>query len=253
MIILTGWGISKCRTDEGVCNFAHGTVSGHPKLQDGIYITTSPIEKIDFDDKKNQILFRTRSQNDYSMDLREINFQSWEDTVECLEKMNVTIPSEEECLKLAEKLKAEKLKKVSEILKDNELYLKMSGLYVQKAFWKKGEIREIGVREHIGMFQDSYLITDWDKGEVDFRYFDRLMSIEPYHYSDGLETIYIDNVGTEDFLFRDGETEILCKSGEITTIGNKYFKNEGLFSPDVVTGKSLSLITGEEWKSQKKS
>jgi hypothetical protein len=77
------------------------------------------------------------------------------------------------------------------------------------------------------------------------------MSIEPYHYSDGLETIYIDNVGTEDFLFRDGETEILCKSGEITTIGNKYFKNEGLFSPDVVTGKGL--ITGEEWKSQKKS
>lgn len=130
---------------------------------------------------------------------------------------------------------------MDEILKDGELYLKMNGAYVQKAYWKKNEMRTIEVRAHIGMFQDSYLVMDYDKKEVDFRYFDELFGIRPYHYSDGLNGILIDNIGSSDIGFTSGEYFVSCKTGEITTIGSEHFNEEGLVTPDIVNGKNVFL------------
>lgn len=227
MISLKNWRVLIHTSDDGMkyCS-ACGVASGHPEAKEGMGIVTNDIGKIMFDSSKNRILFSAHSQNIYFMDLATICFCFFEHTALCLSKMNIFIPTEKECLKLAENLKTSELQKVRGMLKDNELYLKMGGLYVQKAFWKKGEIREIPVTEHRGMFHDSYLITDWEQGEVDFRYTDRLMSIEPYHYSDGLEAVLIDNIGTEDFACRGGSTEKLCMAGMLTRLEKKDFDVE---------------------------
>lgn len=239
MISLRDWWIQKGFAEGEDRYIAHGIVSGHPKLRDGINITTSVIEEMKFDETNNRVIFLTHSKNEYFIELSTICFNCFEETASYLNEWNITIPSKEECIKLAEEFKKKELKELSGVLKDNELYLKISGAYVQKAFWKKGEIREINISAHIGMFQDSYLITDWEKGEVDFRYFDGWLSMRPYHYSDGLETILVDNIGSSDVTFDAGAESITCKAGELTRIEKKHFTAEGLFSPDVVNGKGL--------------
>lgn len=247
MIKLTQWYLSEHKKSDTKEIFyqAHGYVIGHPKLLDGIHINTSRVEKIEFDSLNNRVLMKTYSKNEYEMFLSDICFNSFKKTKGILKKLNVSIPSFDKCKKLSEKAELDLLHKVEELLKENELYLQAFGVYIQKAFWKcqTKEIREIKVLEHSGMFQDSYLITDWDKHEVDFRYFDKFNVIEPYHWSDGLDAVLIDNKGSVDIWFAGTDKRILCKAGEVTRIESKEYRGEGLFSPDVVTGK-CALTSG---------
>ena len=71
------------------------------------------------------------------------------------------------------------------------------GVLTKEAYFKDsdGKITEITVTTHTGMFQDSYLVTDFDNGKVDFRYWDYPRGIKPYHWSDGLSAIRIENTG----------------------------------------------------------
>lgn len=80
-------------------------------------------------------------------------------------------------------------------------------------------------------------ISDFKK-EVDFRYWDMPGGIQPYHWSDGLNAIKIENVGKNDIIFY-ADTDIVCKVGEITVIKSKQYCGEGLLSPDSVNGDSV--------------
>ena len=63
----------------------------------------------------------------------------------------------------------------------------MEYMHVVKAILKKDAVfREIHASVHVGMFQDSVLITDWIEGEVDFRYFtNHMMVVLVYNYGHG--------------------------------------------------------------------
>lgn len=112
-------------------------------------------------------------------------------------------------------------------------------LTVQYAFFKKdGVLIPLECQCHVGMFQDSYLIRQY--GLVDVRYFDYPSGISFYHFSDGLKAIQMRRIGTESFSV-DGlanELEIKPNDDSIRIIPASEFANEGLFSPDCVTGKS---------------
>lgn len=242
MIKLTQWYLTEhlLKDTKEKCYVAHGVVSGHPKLADGDFINTSIIEEIRLDSSNNCLIMLTHSKNEYMLLLADIDFDGFEKTRDYLEEFNVPTLSLRKCLKLHHEAEEDILSKVENVLQNNELYLQFYGVFAQKAFFKNdaGEIREIRVTPHIGMFQDSYLITDFERGEVDFRYFDSLNGIEPYHWSDGLKALRIDNAGQENITFLSGDN-LVCKSGEITLIESSQFGGEGLFSPDVVNGKSL--------------
>ena len=242
MIQLTDWYFSKhnLKGTNKKCYIAHGFVSGHPEIEDGTHIDTSIIEQIKLDKINNRLLMYTHSKNEYELLFADIYLEEFKKIQGYLHKFDIPALSLSECKKLQEKSKIEKIAKADSILKNNELYLKMVGVFVRKAFFKnnEGKVREIPVKPHIGMFQDSYLITDWEKHEVDFRYFDDIRSIRPYHWSDGLEAIQIENAGSTDLLFFSDDN-LLCKAGEITLIESTQFGREGLFSPDVVNGKCI--------------
>ena len=100
----------------------------------------------------------------------------------------------------------------------------------------EGQVYEIPEKVHVGMFQDSVLITDWEHGNVDFRFFPNYQ-MEPYHWSDGLEKIHIHNLDTREFYFKGTDGAICMKAGEITVVEKSAYRGEGLFSPDAVNGK----------------
>ena len=241
MIYLKNWYITKLSRETGEIYYnAHGIVLGHPKLQEGIDIHTSVIKTIKLDNENNCLIMRTRSGSEYELSFASISFETFDETQACLETFNIDKLSLEQCEELHKEEEKQFLSKVEASIKSNELYLGIIGMYVQKAYFKNntGTIRELHVKPHIGMLQDSYLITDWKKGEVDFRYFDKFDGIEPYHWSDGLEAILIDNMGTSNIKFFGTDKTIICQSG-VTRIEKEVYRGEGLFTPDVVNGKGL--------------
>lgn len=237
MIILKEWYIGKEEYDDEIYYLAWGYVFGHPILMDGLHIHTSRIMEMKFDEC-DKIIMRTQN-NEYVLMLKDMNLDMYENTEEDANCFDVTIPTMEDCRVLVQKEIGEQQENVDNILQDGELYLKIYGPYVRKAFWKNKTVKEIKVTVHSGMFQDSYLVTDWENGEVDFRYFDGYMEIRPYHYSDGLKAILIENCGDKVVGFSEKNGGIFCKPGEITRIESDFFKTEGLFSPDAVNGKSV--------------
>lgn len=76
----------------------------------------------------------------------------------------------------------------------NELYIELAGIAFMKAFFmtNKRHIKEITIKIHLGMFQDSVLITDFYEGVVDIRFWPiNYNTIQPYRWNEGLEAIKI--------------------------------------------------------------
>lgn len=234
MVKLKYWHFS--RYEDGY--HAHGVVSGHPRLEDGVLATTSTIESIKLDSENNRLIMITYSQNEYELLFADVQLMCFEETSDILQEFNIPALDRDKCENLLKQAEKEFLDKVDSILGKNELYLQLSGVFAQRAFFRNndGKLHEIRTTPHTGMQNDSILITDWEKGEVDFRYWTRFMAIRPYHWSDGLETIKVENIGTTDISFLC-DSKIICKAEEITTIKYQQFHREGLFSPDVVNGK----------------
>lgn len=221
MIRLKDWYFTKHRLidlDED-CYCAHGVVSGHPRLEDGIDITTSKVEHIKPDAENDRLIMHTYSGNEYELLLADIQIMRFEETSDVLQKFGMPALDKEQCKHLAKQARVKLQDKVSSVLNNNELYLQLMGVFVQKAFFKNhsGEVRELSIKCHSGMFQDSYLICGGKYCEVDFRYFDRFMEIEPYCWSENVEAVRIENVGDTPITCKLKE-QIACPIGKITWI-----------------------------------
>lgn len=64
-----------------------------------------------------------------------------------------------------------------------------------------------------------------DQGLCDWRIFSSLFLAKPYHWSDNLEAVHIENVG-ENFMFEGSKNKILCKSGAVTLIKIEKYVEE---------------------------
>jgi hypothetical protein len=219
---------------------AQGVVSGHPKLTDGGEITTSRIQKVTY---LNGVVEMTTKNNVYELKLCDINKYLLKDTVEKLNKLGLTCITEDICQTYIQKDEEDKLTYADSIIDNNELYLQMIGSTVAfSAFKQDNEIKIIEHTVHIGNYTDSVLVTDFETGIVDFRYFDYGDLIEPYHWSDNLNAIKIENIGGIPLVYETSKSSITCEIGVITTIGNDNTGDEGLISPDAVNGKSMFTL-----------
>lgn len=218
----------------------HGNCYDNPSFFSGQLVTTSHIIRIEVDDKEKQLKLFTESGSCYILKYADINDFAIESTQEVLKGMNVVVDLQK-CVALKEKRIESTKKKLEKLLNPNELYVVMTGGQgVTEAYFKGKDnaITQIAVSVHEGMIQDSILVADWLTGLCDWRIFPSACAVEPYHWSDNLEAVHIENVG-DDFKFKGSKREIPCKSGVVTVIKKEEYIGEGLFFPDAVNGKCL--------------
>lgn len=222
--------------------FAHGIVKGHDRLPDGTYIYTSVLESIDLDSENKRLVLLTHSQNTYYLDWKDINLNAVKETKGVLAFFDISDSFISECEVLKQEVSKGLLSKASSILGNSEL---LYSPLEKKAFYKNsdGDVREVEVSVHVGTFQDSVIIWDLKKHQVDFRYFPKGICediFEPYHWSDGLNAVVIDNNLSTDIVFKGSNGKrVECKSGSVTRLESGIYTGEGLFSPDIVNGKSV--------------
>lgn len=215
-----------------------GNCYDNPNFFSGDFITTSHIKRIEVENEEERLKLFTKSGSCYVLDYADINDSEIESTQKVLKGMNVAIDLQR-CIALKEERIRAAKKKVAELLKHNELYVIMTGTQgVTEAYFKRKDdaIVPVSVSVHMGMFRDSIIVAA--NGLCDWRIFPSLFDVEPYHWSDNLEAVHIENIG-ENFMFVGSNGEILCKSGVVTVIKSDQYVGEELISPDAVNGKCL--------------
>lgn len=215
---------------------AGGYVREHPRIDEGIFVNTSTVKEAGMEG--DELHFHTISGSHYRLSLADLDGERLDGTKAALESLRVTLDVDR-----CKALMCEKEKKTAEwlsgVLKPCELYVRLlCDESVTHAYYMDagGKIAKADVDYHVGTFQDSILIRVY--GQCDFRFFPKGISIEPYHWSDGLRAVRIHNI-CEDFDFIGTSGRITCKGGEVTAIESKEYTGEGLMSPDSVTGKSM--------------
>lgn len=216
-----------------------GHCYGNPRFFSGEFVTTSYIVRIEVEDGEERLKLFTMSGSCYILDYADINESAVEQTEKALKSMGVALDLQRCLARSKERIEATK-KKVAELIKPNELYVVMTGgLGIVKAYFKSAEdVIQMPVMVHTGTFQDSIYVSDYATGLCDWRIFPSFCDVTPYHWSDGLNAVHIDNVG-ENFVFKGSQKDILCESGKVTVIKHEDYVGEGLFSPDAVNGKCL--------------
>lgn len=175
----------------------------------------------------------------YYLKLSDMNTEDYviDDTETALKSFGFDASIISEAKILIEKSDAKWLKTADRVIGNNELLLVMSGTSTMKAYFKSNnKVEMCNVDVHLGMFQDSVLVSLL--GKVDFRYFPKI-PCEVYHWSDGLSDVKIKNAGSEDIAFGRLQKRLYIKKGEIRSLDRNLFAMEGLFSPDCVNGKSI--------------
>lgn len=216
-----------------------GACYGNPRFQEGYFIHTSPVLNIELGERSLKIF--TESGSCYAAAFEDADGHALECTQRVFQTMGIQFDVEK--CKMLKRRRTEAVKRyVSEAVYPDELYVKMAGgRDVKEAFFKKedGSVVEIAVVRHESSFSNgSILVTDWENGLCDWRIFPLGDIVRPYHWSDGLYSVSIENIG-DDFVFKGSSRDILCRHGTITRITGKEYVGEGLLSPDAVNGKSL--------------
>ena len=207
MAQLTNWYLKK---DAGVKSSAHGVVSGHDQLPDGSMVHTDRLQEIRFKEQEMRLTLLTRSGEHYDLDVSAIDITKTDETREVLVMFGIHAYFLGFCAELA----------ADRILKSREL------LWIfdyDRAFFKdaQGRVQTISLRTHLSILDDAVLVTDWENGEVNFRYFpngNSTVAVEPCCWSDGLNAVLIDNRAVKEIEFIGTGRTIHCRPGEITRI-----------------------------------
>lgn len=222
---------------------AHGLVSAHPKFssRNGLDIHTAQVMRAEV--SQGVLRLNTASGSVYDLMPQEIepNAERREETAECLATFHIGADFVERCLRAREEADRRAKEEEPGLIGPGELLLVTVGLHALRGLFRAadGTLTVVEPTVHLGMVEDSILVTDWSGGAVDFRYFPRNNCIEPYHISDGLETIKVKNLGGQSAGFGKEKKAVSCPPGEVTVIPARDHDEEGLFSPDAVNGKGL--------------
>lgn len=234
----------------GICEdsvLAWGLVTWHPKLPNGLFCHTSPVREACLE--SDALTLVTSSGHRYALQPEAMAPNGLEETAEGLEKLGLSPALADEWAQARREADERRRARLTGDLAPGELLLEVVGVNAFAAFFRteEGELTEVRPYVHTGMFQDSVLITDWDTGTVDFRFFPKGDRLEPYHISDGLTAIRLCNLGAAAVTFGGPGRETLCPAGEVTLLPMAAHETEGLFSPDTVNGKGLysRLLTDE--------
>lgn len=216
-----------------------GECYGNPRFCEGYYIHTSRVQKIETEEQSLKLF--TKSGSCYVAAFKDANEHVLEHTQKALQLMGIPFDVEKCKMLMRQRTEDEKCQ-VSKAIYSSELYVKMAGgRSVLSAYFKMADsvVVEISVVRHESFYSDdSILVTDWKNGLCDWRIFPMGDIVRPYHWSDGLKAVSIENIG-DDFIFKGSSRDILCKHGTITRITDKEYVGEELLSPDAVNGKNI--------------
>lgn len=183
---------------------AHGIVNGHPKLADSIRIHTSKIKGIEIDEENGEAVISTEN-TDYHCPLNYWRFRKQDKYPDAIEEY------EELKAKYRGKIDLPEIEqgKVLLVLSDfDEFYF--HSLCVRN---DDGSIADFSGYPHIGMFQDSYLISA-EGHSIDIRYFPHFKGIEFYSLDTEGMPLYIENIGYGDLYITDKNKRYCLKAGE---------------------------------------
>ena len=174
---------------------AHGLVTGHPRVEDTHLIHTSPVKNISMDYDAEEVLIETKNRV-YHCPLAYCKFQK-QDTNPDLLPDYTTLKENYSNRIVDPEIEHGKVLLVLSDFDDSYFH----SLCVKD---DSGRVEHYETYNHIGMFQDSFLIM----GEhVDLRYFPHYKSIEFYSDDTGEMPLFIENIGSCDLYARfRGET-----------------------------------------------
>lgn len=186
--------------DKGNYYVAHGNVVGSDRFQDSLKIHTSKIEKVDISDE----LVKIHTKNTvYQCNLQDCLF--WNQKPIKLLPVNL------------DEL-AKKYNKEYQTIKDSVLLVLTdhNEYYFDKAVVNRdGESIDLPMYVNVGMFQDSCLIGDADKGgKYDVRYFPHQGNVEFYLIQVDELPVYLSNAGDHPLCFRTEYGIIEVPAGE---------------------------------------
>jgi len=213
-----------------------GNCFGNVKFSDGYYITTSCVVSINTVD--SGLVVETQSGSNYLLRFGDIDKQSANVSEAELSTLGYSLDVDK-CITLWIIREQEEEDRVKAVLQPNNLYLSMAGVFDVLSAWycdSDGNLRKVEVSHHVSSYgPDSIIIALPEL--CDFRFFQYSSYIEQYHWSDGLERVYIENKGAE-FEFRNGASS-LCPQNRLVSVTNGVNSTEGLVSPDLVDGRSV--------------
>lgn len=200
-----------------------GIVSGHPKLVEGTDIHTSPILRAAI--KEDSLQLKTASGSIYHLLMKEWGFCPEKDELLIPELLNLPADFWVRCARTREEALRIKKSDLQSLIEPGTLFLRVVGTHILSALWAgtDSKIRDISIGLHLGMFQDSYLVRGaYEEGSklhsVDLRLFPMWNRLEPYHISQEIKLLLVDNEGCTDIVFGADADNILCPPETITPI-----------------------------------
>ena len=199
---------------------AHGLVTGHPRVEDTTKIHTSPIQNISVDYDAEEVLVKTKNRV-YHCPLVYCKFSK--------QDQNSDLLPDYKALKENYSTRI-----VDPEIEHGKVLLVLSDFddcYFHSLCVKddSDRVEHYETYNHIGMFQDSFLIMS---EHVDLRYFPHFKNIE--FYSDILcgMPLYIENIGSSDLYARfQGETYCI-HAGERKELTPKNAESDAHRLPD---------------------
>ena len=170
---------------------AKGIVSGHPRLTDSTFITTSLVQSIEKGEE--ELLVQTKNTL-YHLPLEYCNFKKQDEAPDVLEGYDG----------IKEKYQG---LVADPTIEDGKVLLVLSNFdsyYFHSCYLKdpkEDAPRVFSGYAHIGTFQDSYIVSD-DNDEIDIRYFPHYENIEFYSESTGDRPLFVENIGTKTLYVR---------------------------------------------------
>lgn len=217
MYILLNWFLKNI---PNIGIIAIGNVINNPKFPSGENIFTSKIKKVSIDNENKQFIFITNSGSNYIAKFSEINIKLFKDMKDNFEKLDIPAKYLNICQETYNNNKHKFINYIYKILNPNELYIKIASTVFINAFFMTNtrEIKEIPIKIHLGMFEDSILITDFHSNYVDIRFWKtNCNTISPYTWSKNLNSIKIYNIG-DDVTLNNYSVKTILKHNLLTEI-----------------------------------
>lgn len=206
-------------------NRAHGNVIGHPRIDDSTHIHTSKIRSVEIDDEHGEAII-TSENRIYHAELKYCDFGIQDEYAselpryEELHEKYYKKSNEREYRNKAGGIFHEiEQGKVLLVLSDFDKYY-FHSLCVRD---NNGEIMDYSARPHLGMFQDSFLISTFGLGDtpykeddpdIDLRYFPHYKNIEFYSAETEGMPLYAENIGRSTLLIRLNKMTFSLGAGE---------------------------------------
>ena len=201
------WYVDECSEEGEKYLSAHGRVSGHDRLPDSMFINSSAVKSISINEETEEAIIRTEN-SIYHCPLEYCRFAKQDAAPEL-------IPDYESIKeKYGTGIKYPSIEPGKVLL----VLANFSDYYFHSIYYVSPEDKEKKPHEyegwpHVGMFQDSYLISVYD-ADIELRYFPHFQNIEFYMEETDGKPFFIENVGDVVLFAKTSKGTIRLEPGE---------------------------------------